>query len=339
MVSAVNAVLALPALRLVSWALPEASTEGIPTSSLARRLPMRASGRAACRRRPLGYWRPVSRSLRHPFRGQRRFLRPQRSQSQRRKPARQPRMRQSRFSMEAILDAPDTTESRPGLRIRVIASGGPRALLRPRASAVGAPGPPGTGSGQGGGGRPDPRGGRRPHPRADPRSLRQPARQQLGDRADHPVPGGGQAGPGRHRPVGRPHRRDLGAGQRDHQRPALQPLQAGPDPVGRPAARRALHPGAPVGVPRGDVGRHHPAELPAAGDPGAGAAGVSGRARSRFRGDDQLRRAQVAGQSRATRPATPSGSPGSSTSTSPSCGEPQASSSSRSTPRARWWAR
>jgi rod shape-determining protein MreD len=35
MVSVVNAVLALPARRLVSWSLPGASTEGIPTSALA----------------------------------------------------------------------------------------------------------------------------------------------------------------------------------------------------------------------------------------------------------------------------------------------------------------
>ncbi len=35
MVSVVNAVLALPARRLMAWALPRASTEGIPTSSLA----------------------------------------------------------------------------------------------------------------------------------------------------------------------------------------------------------------------------------------------------------------------------------------------------------------
>jgi rod shape-determining protein MreD len=32
-VAVVNAVLALPALRLVSWALPAASTEGVPTST------------------------------------------------------------------------------------------------------------------------------------------------------------------------------------------------------------------------------------------------------------------------------------------------------------------
>jgi rod shape-determining protein MreD len=34
-VSLVNAVLALPALRLVSWALPQASTEGVPTSTVS----------------------------------------------------------------------------------------------------------------------------------------------------------------------------------------------------------------------------------------------------------------------------------------------------------------
>lgn len=35
LVSVTNAVLALPAMRLVSWGLPEASTEGIPTSALS----------------------------------------------------------------------------------------------------------------------------------------------------------------------------------------------------------------------------------------------------------------------------------------------------------------
>ncbi len=34
-VSVVNAVLALPAMRLVAWGLPAASTEGMPTSTLA----------------------------------------------------------------------------------------------------------------------------------------------------------------------------------------------------------------------------------------------------------------------------------------------------------------
>ena len=34
-VSVANAVLALPALRLVTWALPAASTEGVPTSTVS----------------------------------------------------------------------------------------------------------------------------------------------------------------------------------------------------------------------------------------------------------------------------------------------------------------
>ena len=34
-VSLVNAVLALPALRLVAWCLPDVSTEGVPTASVS----------------------------------------------------------------------------------------------------------------------------------------------------------------------------------------------------------------------------------------------------------------------------------------------------------------
>ena len=67
----------------------------------------------------MGYWSPVSRSLRHPFKGPRRYLRPERSRNQPRKQARQPKMRQSRFSVESVLEAPDTTAARPGLRLRV----------------------------------------------------------------------------------------------------------------------------------------------------------------------------------------------------------------------------
>jgi penicillin-binding protein 2 len=61
----------------------------------------------------------VSRSLRHPFRGSRRFVRTESDRRPNRKKAKQPKMRQSRFSMEAMLDAPDTTDSRPGLRLRI----------------------------------------------------------------------------------------------------------------------------------------------------------------------------------------------------------------------------
>ncbi|HEX7459418.1 MAG TPA: hypothetical protein VF279_02230, partial [Acidimicrobiales bacterium] len=62
----------------------------------------------------------MSRSLRHPF-GEKRIFdsagatRPSKART------RQPRMRASRFSMEAMLDAPDTTEARPGLRLRIVA--------------------------------------------------------------------------------------------------------------------------------------------------------------------------------------------------------------------------
>jgi penicillin-binding protein 2 len=61
----------------------------------------------------------VSRSLRHPFGGKGIFGSPSGTKPTRTK-SRQPRMRQSRFSVESFLDAPDTTESRPGLRLRIV---------------------------------------------------------------------------------------------------------------------------------------------------------------------------------------------------------------------------
>jgi penicillin-binding protein 2 len=61
----------------------------------------------------------VSRSLRHPFKGSHHYLRADKDRSPRRKKSKQPRMRQSRFSMESMLDAPDTSSSRPGLRLRI----------------------------------------------------------------------------------------------------------------------------------------------------------------------------------------------------------------------------
>jgi penicillin-binding protein 2 len=65
----------------------------------------------------------VSRSLRHPFKGSNLFQRPEKPRKARhgQKAPRQPKMRQNRFSVEAMLEAPDTTASRPGLRLRVIA--------------------------------------------------------------------------------------------------------------------------------------------------------------------------------------------------------------------------
>lgn len=61
----------------------------------------------------------MSRSLRHPFKGPRLYLRPEKPRHQHRKQARQPKLRQSRFSVDAVLDAPDTTAARPGLRLRI----------------------------------------------------------------------------------------------------------------------------------------------------------------------------------------------------------------------------
>jgi penicillin-binding protein 2 len=60
----------------------------------------------------------VKRSLRHPFRNPR-YLRPERDRSSRQKAPRQPKLHQSRFSVEGVLDAPDSTAARPGLRLRV----------------------------------------------------------------------------------------------------------------------------------------------------------------------------------------------------------------------------
>jgi penicillin-binding protein 2 len=61
----------------------------------------------------------VKRSLWHPLRGSRVYVRPERSRTTRRKPPRQPKLHQSRFSVEGVLDAPDSTSSRPGLRLRI----------------------------------------------------------------------------------------------------------------------------------------------------------------------------------------------------------------------------
>jgi len=61
----------------------------------------------------------VSRSLRHPFNGGRHYLRPEKDRSPQRKKPRQPKLRQNRFSVGAVLDAPDTSASRPGLRLRI----------------------------------------------------------------------------------------------------------------------------------------------------------------------------------------------------------------------------
>ncbi|MGA2837485.1 MAG: penicillin-binding protein 2 [Acidimicrobiales bacterium] len=61
----------------------------------------------------------MSRSLRHPF-GEKSVFRSPTGTRPARSKARQPKMRPSRFSVESILDAPDSTEARPGLRLRIV---------------------------------------------------------------------------------------------------------------------------------------------------------------------------------------------------------------------------
>ena len=61
----------------------------------------------------------MSRSLRHPFGGSRHYLRPEKDKGSRQKKARQPKIHQNRFSVEGVLDAPDSTAARPGLRLRI----------------------------------------------------------------------------------------------------------------------------------------------------------------------------------------------------------------------------
>ena len=61
----------------------------------------------------------MSRSLRHPFGGSRHYLRPEKDRKFRQKKVKQPKMHPNRFSMEAVLDAPDSSAARPGLRLRI----------------------------------------------------------------------------------------------------------------------------------------------------------------------------------------------------------------------------
>jgi penicillin-binding protein 2 len=61
----------------------------------------------------------VKRSLRHPFAGSKQYLRPERDRFGPRKVAKQPRIHKSRVTVGSMLDAPDSTASRPGLRLRI----------------------------------------------------------------------------------------------------------------------------------------------------------------------------------------------------------------------------
>jgi penicillin-binding protein 2 len=61
----------------------------------------------------------VKRSLRHPISGSKQYLRAERDRFGPRKVAKQPRIHKSRVSVGSMLDAPDSTASRPGLRLRI----------------------------------------------------------------------------------------------------------------------------------------------------------------------------------------------------------------------------
>jgi penicillin-binding protein 2 len=61
----------------------------------------------------------VKRSLRHPISGSKQYLRPERERFGPRKVARQPKIHKNRVSVGSMLDAPDSTASRPGLRLRI----------------------------------------------------------------------------------------------------------------------------------------------------------------------------------------------------------------------------
>ena len=61
----------------------------------------------------------MKRSLRHPIAGSKQYLRAERDRFGPRKVAKQPRIHKSRVSVGSMLDAPDSTASRPGLRLRI----------------------------------------------------------------------------------------------------------------------------------------------------------------------------------------------------------------------------
>ncbi len=67
----------------------------------------------------LEYWSPVSRSLRHPIKGSGYYVRPERERGPKRKKTKQPKLHQSKLSVGTVLDAPDTSASRPWLRLRI----------------------------------------------------------------------------------------------------------------------------------------------------------------------------------------------------------------------------
>ena len=206
-----------------------------------------------------------------------------------------------------------------------------RALRPVGTAALGPDRPPGAGGRPGRLRQPDPQRAGRTHPRPHPRPVRQPAGQQRRGPTDHPVPVRGTGAPRGHRAAGHPHRQDHPAGAGHHRRPPLQPVQARarpdrrhhpgrpePDPVGHP-----LHQRAPGRLPRGRLGPDHRAHLSPGGAARPGPGQLPGDPDPRVRLDHQQHRAPGRRGPRATRPATPTGSPVWSTSTSRRCGAPR----------------
>ena len=172
-------------------------------------------------------------------------------------------MRPSRFSVEAMLDAPDTTESRPGLRLRIvgICVVGP---VRPaRAPAVGAPGAPGAGRRPGGGGQPDPHRPHRPRPGGSSSTATAIRWSATWSPSRSPCPGwpptqdpaviGNLAALVGETPA------QVQAALDNQQYSLYKPV---PIMNGRPAGRHPLHQGAPDRVPRRVLGADDPAHLP-----------------------------------------------------------------------------
>ena len=298
-VSVANAVLAIPALRLVTWALAGGVDRG---SAHLGRLLGRVVGGSGDRvpgagPTGLGYWCPVSRSLRHPFKGSRRFARPeQEREGPQTKSPKQPRMRQkTRFSVEAMLDAPDTSTSRPGLRLRIIGLVvlGLFGLLGLRLWALNVLQAPAAAQAVSAN-----------QIRAVPVA---PTRGLILDRYGNPLVNNvvtEQITLSRVTAIQHPAvigRLAALIGQTTAQVKATiadpQYSLYKPVPVlsNAPLSRHPLHQGAPERVPRGELGGHHPAQLPAAGDARAGPDGLPGRPGPRLRGHHQQHRAQVPG--------------------------------------------
>ena len=178
-VAVVNAVLALPAMRLVGWALPAASTEGVPTSTVSsgEHSGERATGSRTQAGPQAGYWSAVSRSLRHPFKGSHHYLRAEKDRSPRRSRSKQPRCARAASRWSPCWTPPTRAPSRPGLRLRVagLVVAGLFALLGLRLWALTVLQAPAAAQAVSVN---QIRGARRAHPGPHPRPLGQPPGQQ-----------------------------------------------------------------------------------------------------------------------------------------------------------------